>query len=218
MLGASVSCCSAIQNKMSLTIIQYQCVHNNFAGSLYTGPLAVVWLGRIFFFEWTVVIKWEDVIQVRKHDDGVRIEVSTPKPATYDFQQLFNLDKVWSSLVSLHNDTILDTPRRAPTPRQITRGLRRMSSDPLRMSKYFNFDEEPAICQDTPSYKSPPGRVSRTVSAPLSIQDSTEPVVASTGDKATLEKQWSVVLEDTTAYAETAVEVSEVGHDIVFAT
>jgi hypothetical protein len=181
----------------------------------------VVWLGRIFFFEWTVVIKWEDVIQVRKHDDGVRIEVSTPKPATYDFQQLFNLDKVWSSLVSLHNDTILDTPRRAPTPRQITRGLRRMSSDPLRMSKYFNFDEEPAIFQDTSLYKSPPRRVSRTVSTPLSISnrhDSTEPVVASTGAKATLEKQWSVVLEDTIAYAETAVEVSQVGHDILFAT
>jgi hypothetical protein len=171
-------------------------------------------LGRIFFFEWTVVIKWENVVHVKKQDDGIQFEVKEgPNPGTYDFEKLFNPDKAWSALVSLHNDTILDTPRPKPTPRQVTRNLRRMNSDPLRMSNYFNFDELPVALEETAEKIKDKRRYSRAVTEPMHEDiGTTEPMnedVGTTGttSKATLEKAWSTIVESTTSYAEVAVKV-----------
>jgi hypothetical protein len=179
-----------------ISFFQYKCVHNNFSGTLYAGPLALVFLGRIFFFEWTVVIKWEDVVHVLKQDNGVRVEVSSPKPTTFDFEQLFNPDKAWSSLVSLHNDTIIDAPRPGPTPRSVSRSLRRGNSDPLlQLSKLFDFEEPPTI------YEAP--------STDEKIESDTDTGTSTaTAKTTTLKKEWSDILEDSTSYAAMAVEVS----------
>jgi hypothetical protein len=166
-------------------------------------------LGRIFFFEWTVVIKWEDVVHVKKQGDGIQFEVSgAPNPGTYDFEHLFNPDKAWSALVSLHNDTILDTPRPKPTPRQVTRSLRRMNSDPLRMSNYFNFDDLPVALEETAEKIKDKRRYSRAVTEPLNQDIGT----TATTSKATLEKAWSSIVESTTSYAEVAVKVCGIGY------
>ena len=78
-------------------------------------------------------------MQVQQRSDGVSFIVSSPpKPSSsYDFVNLFNAEKAWASLVSLHNDSIIGKTKREPTPRQFTRSLRRMSSDPTRMTCFF---------------------------------------------------------------------------------
>lgn len=51
---------------------EYKCVHtgplgmSNHAGILYVGPLGCVFLARMFLFEWTVTISWEDVLKVKR--------------------------------------------------------------------------------------------------------------------------------------------------------
>lgn len=124
---------------------EFDCVYNNFAGKLYAGPSALLFRGRIFFFDWSVVVRWEDVIQVKKIETSVDVLVREPKGASHSFEKLFDPDKVWSSLVSLHNDNILDTPRKQATPRAMSRTLRRNNSDPyaIRALKlFYNTDEE----------------------------------------------------------------------------
>jgi hypothetical protein len=91
-------------------------------------------LGRIFFFEWTVILKWEDVVQVQKSKRGICILARSPKDSTFEFEQLQNQDRVWSWLVSLHNDSIIGAPRGPTTARNSARKLRRNNSDPLLMS------------------------------------------------------------------------------------
>jgi hypothetical protein len=46
-----------VSKKIGYIVDEFKCSHNNFQGILYVGPLAVVFLGRILLFEWTVVIK-----------------------------------------------------------------------------------------------------------------------------------------------------------------
>lgn len=172
--------------------------------------MALVFQGRIFFFEWTVVIKWEDVVRVLKQETGVRIEVSSPNKATYDFEQMFNPDKVYSSLVSLHNDTIIGAPSSKRTPRSISRGLRRGNSDPLQLSQIFNFDEPPVVYEGhvRDNYSSSIKKYSRTVSdpslEPVQGQDEASNILTPTS----LKNKWSEVIEDLVSYSETSIEVS----------
>ncbi len=192
--------------------LKYDCVHNNFAGTLYAGPLALVWLGRIFFFEWTVILKWEDIVQVQKRNDGLRLIVQSK--AVYDFVNLFNAERAWASLVSLHNDTIIDQPRRGPTPRQVTRSLRRMNSDPMRMSFVFeNPDDE---LRFSSSRGLPKRRETLSRSATVPMEEKMDQVPESLlGQKShdihskqvSLEQQWSSIVE--ASFAETAVEKHE---------
>jgi hypothetical protein len=46
-----------VSKKIGFIVDEFKCSHNNFHGILYVGPLAVIFLGRILLFEWTVVIK-----------------------------------------------------------------------------------------------------------------------------------------------------------------
>lgn len=187
----------------------------------------MVWLGRIFFFEWTVAVKWEDVTQVQKLSDGVRFLARNPKSASYDFEKLFNAEKVWANLVSLHNDTIIGKPRKAPTPRQQTRSLRRMNSDPQKLlSLVAALDQPPtalegtAIADDIISASSRPiyprsrsvidrGESSRDVALHATTSQDANNTDVETAAHTTLEEQWSQIREDSTAYSETAVEKHE---------
>ena len=188
---------------------QYKCENSSFAGTMYVGPLAVVWLGRIFFFERTVVIKWEDVVQVQKQESGVRFLLRSK--ATHDFSKLFHPEKAWSSLVSLHNDSVIDKPIREPTPRQVTRSLRRMNSDPLKMT--FVFDDSDRT--DSGQRPMTPRRqkrdvMSRTASEPMNsddVQTDIPPTADETDTKTSVEHQWSLAVEG--AYAQKAVESHE---------
>lgn len=219
--GRTPTSITTIEKIVGFVSDKYDCVHNNFAGTLYAGPLAIVWLGRIFFFEWTVIVKWEDVAQVQKQSGGIRVIVRTPKPGIYEFEKLFNPEKAWANLVSLHNDTIMDKPRREPTPRQVSRSMRRRNSDPLRMSMMFN-DGPQTILEESDSF-SPKGEsalrkkreldMHRSVSVPmekdldtLNESVSHESVETSCSTiKVSLEKQWADVLDHSATYTETVI-------------
>ena len=122
---------------------------------LYAGPLAVVFLGRMLLFEWTVVIKWEDVLKVQKcsekgYENAIRIDTQGKNATKYYFERFFDTSKTLGLLVSLHNDSILDlTQSTAPTPKIMSRGLRRTNSDPLRISNLFNFDDAPIVAEES---------------------------------------------------------------------
>lgn len=140
-----------ILQKVGYIVEEFKCSHNNFQGILYVGPLAVVFLGRMLLFEWTVVVKWEDVQKVnhcveKGYKDGIRIDACQPgstETTKYYFERFFDSNKALGVLISLHNDSILDlTSKAMPTPNMLSRGLRRNNSDPLRISNLFNFDDD----------------------------------------------------------------------------
>lgn len=160
-----------VSKKVGFIVDEFKCQHNNFSGILYCGPLGIVFLGRFLLFEWTVSIKWEDVLHVvqkqnRKGDDvDIQIETRNNNLASpigklpagvgsssttnsglqvYQFEQFFDARKALNTLASLHNDSILDV-KTTPTPRMVSRGLRRMNSDPLRISNLFNFEDMPSF-------------------------------------------------------------------------
>ncbi len=137
-----------VSQKIGYVVDEFKCCHNNFQGIIYAGPLAVVFLGRILLFEWTVVIKWDDVVKVQKcsekgYENAIRIETRGKNASKYLFERFFDSSTALGILVSLHNDSILDlTQKVMPTPKIMSRGLRRNNSDPLRISNLFNFDDE----------------------------------------------------------------------------
>lgn len=177
-----------IANLLGYIQDEFDCVHNNFSGKLYVGPGAIVFVGRIFFFDWSIVIRWENVRQIRKQSsECVRVLASDIE--VYDFEKLFDSDRVYSSLMSLHNETIIDTPRKSPTPREVTRGLRRNNSDPLRSSQKFDFNFTE--------------KDNRANAEPVTTDNHQGP----TQEKPELEKAWSTIMEDTSSYSETAVQV-----------
>jgi len=209
---------------------QFPCLHNNFSGTLYAGPIAIIFLGRIFFFEWTVVIKWEEVTNVQRTGGGIRIQVQQPSKQSssledswYDFEQVNNTEKAWASLVSLHNDSILDhTPQRPKTSRRISRNLRRMNSDPLvRISEVFDFTDAPIAMEETFSpatrrrlLAAVPGDTAKPPLTSEVIVESRSQESLVSKDRsnenlkgASVKQEWADLLKDS-SYSETAIQVS----------
>jgi hypothetical protein len=179
---------------------EFDCVYNNFSGKLYAGPLALLFRGGIFFFDWSVVIQWEDVIQVKKSDSSINVIVKEPKRASHSFEKLFDPDKVWSSLVSLHNDSILGTPRKQATPRELSRTLRRNNSDPyaIRVFKlFYNTDDD-----DDDKIGKEKGH--KTIPSTTKNDSKQDPKGNSTPEEA-----WSKLMNDSSSYAYAAVEDCE---------
>ncbi|KAG7341301.1 protein of unknown function DUF4782 containing protein [Nitzschia inconspicua] len=145
-----------IFQKVGYIMEEFKCCHNNFQGILYVGPLAIVFLGRMLLFEWTVVIKWDEVRKVVKcvekgYENGIRIDAQQPgttESTKYYFERFFDSNKALGMLISLHNDSILElTSKMKPSARSLSRGLRRTNSDPLRISNLFNFDDDALVFQ-----------------------------------------------------------------------
>ncbi|CAJ1936207.1 unnamed protein product [Cylindrotheca closterium] len=169
---------------------EFDCVHNNFTGKLYTGPSAILFTGRIFFFDWCQRISWMDVVQVKKKKRSVDIVVKEPKGTTFTFDNFFDPDRVWSSLVDLHSDSILDTPPKPATPRELSRSLRRNNSDPFSLSQAaFTFEKET-------NRESEDLQVLSTVSTEESIGNSS----------VTDDLSWISLLNDATSYSQVAVK------------
>ena len=156
-----------VSKKVGFIVDEFKCQHNNFSGILYCGPLGIVFLGRFLLFEWTVSVKWEDVVHVNQvqnqkgNDVYIQVETRSSLPVgkspggskanagtqVYLFERFFDVSKALNTLVSLHNDSMLDV-KTTPTPRQVSRGLRRTNSDPLRISNLFNFEDMPSALAD----------------------------------------------------------------------
>ena len=123
-----------IEDKIGFCLEEFRCQHNNFTGILYVGPLGMVFLGRFLLFEWTVILKWEDVTKVRRkvstptafynnpNNVAIRIETvaissTTTAPSAsntsgggrfYDFEGFFDSQTTLETLIKLHNDSLLD--------------------------------------------------------------------------------------------------------------
>lgn len=128
-----------MEEKIGYCLEEFRCQHNNFTGILYVGPLGAVFLGRFLLFEWTVVVRWEDVTKVRRlavcEDSAIRIETRQTVPDAgvgavtsmcgsqrdvevasniYDFEGFASglvLQAALETLMGLHNDSILDQDR-----------------------------------------------------------------------------------------------------------
>jgi hypothetical protein len=112
---------------------EYVCVYNGLNGTLYAGDKALYFVGTFFFFDKKVTLPWEEVRQVQMISQGVQILCKDE--SVTQFTGMHHPDRVWTILVSLHNDALLDLPlqqHQSVTPRY--GGVKRRSSDPMLMS------------------------------------------------------------------------------------
>jgi hypothetical protein len=115
----------------------YPCVYDKTNGNLFVGSQEVVFVGFIFFFEKRVEIQWMNVLQVVKSEKAVGgvgsciSFVMRTSGQQYDFTNIANSERVWATLVSLHNEALKNAPNNAPWITPLRVSLRRMSSDPL---------------------------------------------------------------------------------------
>ena len=119
----------------------YPCVYDNTKGTLFAGSGGVSFVGWTLFFHKRVDMDWTGVLQVVKTE---RSDVSTSisfimreHGVEYDFDGIQNSERVWATLVNLHNEALhRDSNNRQPslllTP--LRKSLRRMSTDPLYSS------------------------------------------------------------------------------------
>ncbi|OEU06845.1 hypothetical protein FRACYDRAFT_252660 [Fragilariopsis cylindrus CCMP1102] len=117
--SATATSSNTIEHKIGGVIYEeFKCQHNNFTGLLKVGPLGILFLGKFLLFEWTVIIKWENVQKVKRKLIGsqkwtaIRIDTSggsngNPNPHVYDFEGFFDSHKVLEVLITLHNDSML---------------------------------------------------------------------------------------------------------------
>jgi hypothetical protein len=141
-------------------------------GTLYAGSKGIYFLGSFFLFERKVVVYWEEIRHVQKHDQG--IEVICKDEAVHYFQGIHCPDRVWSLLVSLHNDALLDRRGKRGTPRAVG-SARRRNSDPWYAScsidVLFNEGELEGDSSSTPK--------AQTTAASLVSKPTTAPVAPS---------------------------------------
>jgi hypothetical protein len=125
---------------------EYPCVYCNVNGTLYGGTDGLAFVGKLFLFEKKMFLKWVDV-KVQQTDHGVAIQTRADEPVIHEFGGLQKPERVWSALVSLHNQALLDRTRspgpedQSPRERSATappvhrrKQLRRNTSDPSKLT------------------------------------------------------------------------------------
>lgn len=117
---------------------EYQCSYSGVNGTLYAGSQALYFWGTYFLFDRKVRLLWEDVQQIRKMDQGLQV-VLKKTGATHEFAGIHNPTRVWTLLVTLHNDALLEMPHQT-TPRG--RMPRRRNSDPSSILVSSTFDTD----------------------------------------------------------------------------
>jgi len=150
---------------------EYACQYNNqIQGTLYAGSKALCFSGTYFLFEKKVVIEWDHVRRVEKNQNA-GIDVVLRDETVHVFGKLHAPDRVWITLVSLHNDALLDRPTRSMPP---SRSVRRRNSDPLLSSVALTGDDLPQTLDEEEEEEClapPPARkavVRRSSTAPSS--------------------------------------------------
>lgn len=136
------------QQSDSIGIIsgEYQCVHNHMQGTLVAGTEALVFEGRFFFYKHTFVVKWSNVKSVVKTEMGV-IQISDHHKMIYEFTGIQHADRVWATLVTLHNESNLDRPFHSPLQTAVKATFRRMSTEPTLL-----FDESSNLPKEEVAY------------------------------------------------------------------
>jgi len=172
--GLDMGSVEGIAGKLSLQPIP--CTHSGVKGKLFCGSGAVYFYGRKFW-AWNrqeVLLKWEDVrrIQILDADDSaekedggddssdggapeacVGIRFVTRDDGEFRFLRMDNADRVWATLVALHNENLTAARRRdrllssssgdgnGAGPR-LSSSIRRMNSDPNLAIGGFDLDDD----------------------------------------------------------------------------
>ena len=142
---------------------EYACVWRTCKGSLFAGSKGVYFLGSFFLFERKLVLGWDQIRQVQKVDRGVEV-VLVADDTVHCFSGMPAPDRVWTLLVSLHNDALLDRRGRRRTPRGT---LKRRNSDPWN-----------SMVRSRPSYSSKSGSLLQGCRTFLLSVRSTSPVLS----------------------------------------
>jgi VAD1 Analog of StAR-related lipid transfer domain len=131
----------------------YKCVWQNYNGAIVAGTTAIVFTGSFFLFEKTIVLQWDNIRQVvlmdgsnvdnndRNNNNNNGIDIILTDNTVHSFvmnniQNSMTVDKVWLTLLSLHNDALFGrqaSPQRediVATPRT----FKRRNSDPASQS------------------------------------------------------------------------------------
>lgn len=122
-----------------LTLQPIRCTCHGVKGKLYAGKGAIYFYGRKFFWDSSeILLKWETIRQIQmvdapsgKDSACVGLHLVTKDDQVYRFLKMDNADRVWASLVALHNDSLTS---RAEQRRPRSRSFRRMNSDPTLAS------------------------------------------------------------------------------------
>jgi hypothetical protein len=127
---------------------EYGCEWETYKGCLFAGSNGIYFLGSFFLFERKIVMYWEEIRQVQKVDQG--IEVICKDESVKYFAGIQGHERVWATLVSLHNDALLDRRGKRGTPRA---SFKRRNSDPWNVSCVIAedlFNEQDAKKNDVP--------------------------------------------------------------------
>lgn len=138
---------SNIEELIGFVQEMYPCSYSGVNGTLYAGTDGLAFLGKFFLFDKKMFLKWVDV-KVQQTDQGVAIQTRDDNPVIHEFMGIQKPERVWSALVSLHNQALLDRPAETKTDGRTTttraraqtavpvqrRQLRRMTSDPSKLA------------------------------------------------------------------------------------
>jgi hypothetical protein len=111
----------------------FPCVYNGTKGTLFCGSGGCSFVGWTLFFEKRVELDWKRVLQVVHSTNDVNgvTFVMQHEHEEYTFTALPHAERVWATLVNLHNESLFKNQQELliTTPRRTT--LRRMSTDPV---------------------------------------------------------------------------------------
>lgn len=85
---------------------EYPCVYCQVNGTLYAGTDGIAFLGKFYLFNKKIHLKWVDV-KVQQTDQGISIQ-TRDDAMLHEFSGIHKPERVWSALMSLHNQAILD--------------------------------------------------------------------------------------------------------------
>jgi hypothetical protein len=112
----------------------FPCIYNGTKGTLFCGSGGCSFVGWTLFFEKRVELDWKRVLQVVHSTNDVNgiTFVMQHEHEEYTFTALPHAERVWATLVNLHNESLFKNQREllvSTTPRRTS--LRRMSTDPV---------------------------------------------------------------------------------------
>lgn len=122
---------------------EYPCVHNFVQGTLSAGAEALSFDGRFFFYKHTFLMMWSDIQSIQKTEVGV-LQIKDQHGSLYEFTGIPHTERVWATLVSLHNESRLDHPYQTPLQTAVRASYRRMSTEPVMLHNEDQLPKEEA--------------------------------------------------------------------------
>lgn len=87
---------------------EYPCVYCQVNGTLFAGTDGLAFLGKFYLFNKKIHFKWVDVKVNLTDQGGISIQTRDDEQVLHEFTGIHKPDRVWSALMKLHNEAILD--------------------------------------------------------------------------------------------------------------